>query len=275
MKVDTLLLSGCSTKGNAIIGSLITLVNKKIIDLEKIETYICCSGGAIIGLLMCCGYNLSFINHLSSKLEYNKLLNINDLNILFDNCGLFDNKILSKIIIKIMYKKYNKKNITLKDLYDLTGKCFMIKVFNLTKKKQEYISYKTHPKLLVSKSIQMTTCIPILFKPIKYKENYYLDGGLTGNMVYSKKNKNYIGIYITTKSECNIENLNIIEYIQLLSYSLFEKYNFNINNNPKIVNLSNIFNESCFDFNINTQQKKDFINKSIEYTLKHIEKYKL
>lgn len=275
MKVDTLLLSGCSTKGNAIIGSLMTLVYKKIIDLEKIETYICCSGGAIIGLLLCCGYNLSFINHLSFKLDYNSLLNIDDLNILFDNCGLFDNKILSNIVTKIIYKKYNKKNITLKDLYNLTGKCFTVKVFNLTKKKSQYISYKTDPDLLVSKSIQMTTCIPILFKPIKYNENYYLDGGLTGNMVYSKKNKNYIGVYITTKCNCNIEKLNIIQYIQLITYSLFEKYNFNVNDNPKIINLTDIFNESCFDFNIKEVQKEYFTKKSIDATLIHIYKYKL
>lgn len=275
MKVDTLLLSGCSTKGNAIIGSLMALVNKKIIDLQKIETYICCSGGAIIGLLLCCGYSLSFIYQLSIRLNYNSLLNIDDLNMLFDNCGLFDNNLLSNIIKKLIYRKYKKIDVTLKDLYDLTDKYFMIKVFNLTEKKTEYISHETHPELLVSESIQMTTCIPILFKPIYYRNNYYLDGGLTGNMVYSKKHKNYMGIYITTKCDCNIDKINIIQYIQLLTYSLFENYDFNIDNNPKIINLSDIFNESCFDFNINDEQKKNFTIKSIETTVNHINKYKL
>ncbi len=275
MKVDTLLLSGCSTKGHAMIGSLMTLVNKKIIDLEKIKTYICCSGGAILGLLLSCGYSLSFIYHLSLKLDYKTLLNIDDLNILFENCGLFDNNILLELIEKLLYKKYNIKNITLKQLYDLTGKYFLVKVFNLTEKKSEYISYKTYPDLLVSKSIQMTTCIPILFKPVYYNNNYYLDGGLTGNMVYSKNHKNYMGIYITTKCNSNIENLNILQYIQLLTYSLFEKYKFNVNDNPQIINLSDIFNESCFDFNIKEVQKEYFRKKSIEATLLHIYKYNL
>jgi len=94
-------------------------------------------------------------------------------------------------------------------------------------------------------------------------------------MVYSKNHKNYMGIYITTKCNTNIENLNIIQYIQLLTYSLFEKYNFNINDNPKIINLSDIFNESCFDFNIKEVQKEYFRKKSIDATLLHIYKYNL
>ena len=274
MKVDTLLFSGCSTKGHAMIGSLMTLVNNKIFDLEKINTYICCSGGAIIGLLMSCGYSLSFIYRLSFSIDYKKLLNIDDLNILFDKCGLFDNNVLIDLVEKILYKKFKKINITLKQLYNKTGKLFMIKVFNLTEKKYEYISYKTHPDLSVSKSIQMTTCIPILFKPVLYNKNYYLDGGLTGNMVYSRDHKNYIGIYITTRCEYDIENINIIDYIQFLSNSIFEKYDFDVKNNSRIVDLD-IFNDSCFNFDIDDVKKKIFIKKSIDYTLNHIKKYKL
>ena len=137
MKVDTLLLSGCSTKGHAMIGSLMTLVNKTIIDLEKINTYICCSGGSIIGLLLSCGYSLAFTHHLSLEIDYKKLLNIEDLNKLFDKCGLFDNKILEELVENIIYNKFKIKNITLKQLYDETGKNFTVKVYNLTKKKTE------------------------------------------------------------------------------------------------------------------------------------------
>ncbi len=275
MKVDTLLFSGCSTKGHAMIGSLMTLVNKNIIDLENINTYICCSGGAIIGLLLSCGYSLAFTYRLSFEIDYKKLLNIEDLNKLFDKCGLFDNKVLEELVEKLLYNKFKIKNITLKKLNELTNKIFIAKVYNLTDKTSVYISYENYPNLCVSQLIKITTCIPILFKPILYEKKYYLDGGLTGNMVYSQDHKNYMGIYITTKCNCNIENLNIIQYIQLLTYSLFEKYNFNVNDNPKIINLSDIFNESCFDFNIKEEQKEYFRKKSIDATLLHIYKYKL
>ena len=107
----------------------------------------------------------------------------------------------------------------------------------------------------------MTSCIPILFKPVKYNNNYYLDGGLTGNMVYSQDHKNYIGIYITTRCDCDIENINMIDYIQLLSNSIFEKYDFDVKNNQRIVNLD-IFNDSCFNFDIDIDKKK-YLSKKV------------
>ena len=263
MKVDTLLLSACGTKGNGIIGSLMTLISKKIIDLKNIDTYICCSGGAIIGLLLSCGFNLQFINKLSSRLEYKSLLDINNLNNLFDNCGLFENTSIYNIIEKILFKKFNLQNITLKMLYEKTDKTYIAKVYNLSKNKEEYISYKNYPDLSVSTLIQMTSCIPLLFKPIKYNDEYYLDGGLSGNMVYSKD-----------YCECDIENIGLFDYMQLLSNSIFEKYEFDVENNARIVKLD-IFSESCFDFNIDNNKKKEFIEKSVETTLDHIKKYKL
>ena len=274
MKVDTLLFSGCSTKGHAMIGSLMTLVNKNIIDLENINTYICCSGGAIIGLLLSCGYSLAFTYRLSFEIDYKKLLNIEDLNKLFDKCGLFDNKVLEELVEKLLYNKFKIKNITLKKLNELTNKIFIAKVYNLTDKTSVYISYENYPNLCVSQLIKITTCIPILFKPILYEKKYYLDGGLTGNMVYSQDHKNYMGIYITTRCECEIENINMIDYLKLLSNSIFEKYDFDIKNNKQIVNLD-IFNDSCFNFDIDIDKKNIFIKKSIEYTLNHIKKYKL
>jgi len=274
MKVDTLLFSGCSTKGHAMIGSLMTLVNKNIIDLENINTYICCSGGAIIGLLLSCGYSLAFTYRLSFEIDYKKLLNIEDLNKLFDKCGLFDNKVLEELVEKLLYNKFKIKNITLKKLNELTNKIFIAKVYNLTDKTSVYISYENYPNLCVSQLIKITTCIPILFKPILYEKKYYLDGGLTGNMVYSQDHKNYMGIYITTRCECEIENINMIDYLKLLSNSIFEKYDFDIKNNQRIVNLD-IFNDSCFNFDIDIDKKNIFIKKSIEYTLNHIKKYKL
>ena len=45
----------------------------------------------------------------------------------------------------------------------------------------------------ILKLLQMTTAIPILLKPIKYKGDLYLDGGLSGNCpIEINKSKNYL-----------------------------------------------------------------------------------
>ena len=62
MEIDSLFLSGCGTKGNAFIGSLKALIENKIIDLEKIKRYVCCSGSSVIILLVICNYKLDIIH---------------------------------------------------------------------------------------------------------------------------------------------------------------------------------------------------------------------
>ena len=109
MKIDTLFLSGCGTKGNAFTGTLFALVQKKIIDLKKIERYVCCSGSSIVAIMLCCGYSLQMISKLSDKLDYLKMLNLDDLDNIFLNNGIFTNDNIGKFINNIINLKYKKK----------------------------------------------------------------------------------------------------------------------------------------------------------------------
>ena len=91
MEIDTLFLSGCGTKGNAFIGSLKALIKHKTINFEKIIRYVCCSGSSIIALLLICNYPIDTIHKLSDRLNYDELLDLNDLDILFNYQGVFSN----------------------------------------------------------------------------------------------------------------------------------------------------------------------------------------
>jgi len=272
MLIDTLLLSACGTKGNIFIGSLLALSEKKIIDFDKIKRYICCSGGAIVGFLLCCGYSLNAIRHISENIDYESILDLNDLDNLFDNNGLFSNDKVGKLIQIILKHKYNRDNLSLKEFYKLTKKRFIIKVFNLSLNNEGYISYKNHPNMSIITLIQMTTCIPFIFKPIIYNDHYYIDGGITGNMVFNSKYKNYFGIYICNKCQCDISKLTFLDYINRIVYNMSEKYDFEIKNNPRIINFNN-FEESSLNFDVDNDTKNSFIIKSYDITIKHINKY--
>ena len=56
-------------------------------------------------------------------------------------------------------------------------------------------------------AMQISTCIPIIFKPIKYNNYYYVDGGISNNIPFlkNKKYKNYLLLYVTT-IENNLKN---------------------------------------------------------------------
>ena len=69
------------------------------------------------------------------------------------------------------------------------------------------------------------SCVPLLFKPIIYKGDYYIDGGMCGNYPddFKLKHKNYIGFRINSnklsirKFENEINT--IIDYFRIL-YSI-------------------------------------------------------
>ena len=275
MNIDTLFLSGCGTKGTAFIGAFKALIEKNIIDFKQIRRYVCCSGSSIIGVLLCCGYNLNFICNLSNKLDYSKLLNLDDLDDIFLNQGLFSNDNIGKLIDNIIQKKYNKKNISLKQFYQLTNKHLICKVYNLSQKCEEYFSYENHPNMKVSTLVQMTTCIPLFFKPIKYNDKYYIDGGILCIMPFIDKYKNYIGLYIK-EDEKNIRDMNTFEYYTYINNCLTDKCNINIDkyNESRIIQIyTKIL--PCIDFDV-CQKDKEIIKKcGYDKTILHIDKFEL
>ena len=273
MNIDTLFLSGCGTKGTAFIGAFKALIEKNIIDFKQIRRYVCCSGSSIIGVLLCCGYNLNFICNLSNKLDYSKLLNLDDLDDIFSNKGLFSNGNIGKLIDNIIQTKYKKNDTTLKQFYDLTKIHFVCKVYNLSDKCNEYFSYENHPNMKVSTLVQMTTCIPFFFKPIKYKDKYYIDGGVLCVMPFIEKYKNYLGLYIHAKEKSKIEELNLFEYITYINNCLTKNCKLDIQD-KRMLHIYTLF-MPCIDFDVCLDDKNMIKKCGYDETILHIDKFEL
>ena len=273
--IDTLLISGGGTKGNIIIGSLKALTENNIIknDYSNLKNIISCSVGSIIAFFICCGLTPSTIFKLSNNINYNKLINYNDLdNLLFEN-GLFKNDKIVNVINTTLYKLYGVYDLTLLNFYKLTNIKFISKVYNLNEKKSEYISYKTNPDLKLSILIKMTTCIPILFKPVIYKNKYYIDGGMEGSFVDNITNSDkYIGIYIYNKNKDIYslnKNNNFINYLfNVINAITYRK----VENSNKIIYVYNK-NNSFVDFEIKKENKLDDYISGYKQTIIHINEY--
>lgn len=274
MKIDTLFLSGCGTKGSAFIGSLKYLYEKDII--KNIKRYVCVSGSSIIGVLLCCGYNINSIYHINDRLNYTDLIDLDDLNEIFSNKGLFQNDKIGDLIETILYKKYGIQNMTLKVFYDKCKIHYICKVYNLSKKCEEYFCYKTNPDLKVSTLIKMTTCIPFFFKPIKYNNDYYIDGGILCMMPFIKKYKNYLGIYIKENKDDNIDDMSIFNYYIYINSCLTQKYKIDMDKLDKS-RMIYIYTKNipCVNFDICKNDKIHMLNDGYLQTQKHIEKYNL
>jgi len=277
MKVNTIMLCACGTSINKIAGYLFALKQYNLLekDYSNIKRFIGCSSGSIVALLMSIGIPLNVMYNISDRINYSTLLDINNLDNLFNNTGLFDTINIKKTIDNILEKFNIKKNITFLELYNKTNNKLIIKVFNLSLNKEEYISYKNFPDMPVSLSVCMSSAIPFLFKPVIYNDYLFADGAMTGATPFIKKYKNYISITIEDNEVLLSNNLTFTKYITRMIQSTNNKYKNNeFYNNKRNIIIKSDSNE-CMDFCIKSNKKKEDLISGYNQTVKHINKYNI
>lgn len=267
MKIDTLILSGGGVKGAAFMGSIKYLVENNIINFNNINKIYCVSAGAlfIISLILV-NYDLNILENDLYNYDILKLINLDDISLknFIDNYGMINNNYIYKYIQEILINKYNCDSMSLLKFYKLFGKHIIIKVTNISNNKIEYIDHINNPKINILKLIQMTTSIPFLISPIKYKNNLYLDGGLTGNSISEMNKDDYLNIEIYNISK---KMDNIFDFVSKIGKLhspdyLVREYN---KRNIKI-----ICDNSAFNFKLNNQDKKKIFDEGYKQTKEHI-----
>lgn len=179
MTIKSVVLSGGASKGLAYIGVL-KYISENPDTFKGVTEYIGCSIGAFASLLFILGYNHTTLENIFNN--YNlELLKSFKVSNFFKEYGL-DNGKKIKTFIKLFIKtKGLDENITFEELYNLTKKKLITVVSNVNERKTEYLSVDTVPDMPVYIAVQMSMAIPLIFQPIEYKGNLYVDGGLTCN----------------------------------------------------------------------------------------------
>ena len=270
--LDTLILSGGGLNSICILGFIKLLINNNIIDFNQIKNIISVSASSFFIIPLILGMSVDATIKLMTGLN-KELINIDDFsfNTLIDEFGLFSNEFFTNYLTSIFKSMDINENITLQELFNLSNINLVIKVSNISKNKIEYLNHINHPNVEVKNAILMTTSVPIIFKPIKYNHDIYIDGAFSGNfpIEYAKKNKyhDYIGINIINRNNDKINDINT--YINALFNQPMSNTDI-IKNNKKIFTI--IFQESGVMKAISDCSKESKI-KIINYAILETEKY--
>jgi predicted acylesterase/phospholipase RssA len=269
--MDTLILSAVGIKGIYYIGVYMSLLEHNIINSKTLKHIICCSSGCIFGLCILLDYSIDFIYKITDGMDMDKFINYEDLIDVFSDNGLFTIDKVENFYSLLIYHKFNVRDITFKELYEKTNKEYIVKVYNYTDTKTEYLSYINNPDLSVIKAISMSCCIPIFFKPIKYNDKLYIDGGVTGPTpdIKDEKYKNNITIKICNNIKHDEEE-SIFNYINNLLIILVKQ---DSNNSKYEINIPCIKDMSFANFQIEQECKKEMIDYAKLFTDIHIYKY--
>lgn len=268
---NEVIISSGGIKGCALLGALTEFL--KNYYLKKINYYTGCSAGSIICLLLNLDYTINEINEIMFKINFSIFQDLKVVN-LIEKYGLDEGIKFTNFFRAIIINKNYNSNITFKELYNNTKKILTFSVTNITKGIPEYHNYITTPDLSILLSLRMSMNIPILFAPIFYNNNYYVDGALLDPFPYFyNKNTYKIGFWIFDKNELNfikhrnglfIKELSnsftyIIELLKIIYINYMKKYYKKIPENVIYINFD-LINEHFEKFDLKYEDKIKIFN---------------
>jgi NTE family protein len=192
--------------------------------LKEIHNVIGSSGGSIIALMIVlqCEYkDMIHITKRSYEKHKDKLkITFGSLINLYKKYGMTENKIVDLIVDDILDFKKIDYNVTFLELIKITGKNIIIPVTNLTQRKIEYLSVDTYPEMKIKTAIKMSTSVPIIFEPIKYYNDYYVDSMIYNNFpvdYFNQFSADVLGINLKNYFSNEEQNkMSLRKFIQLL-----------------------------------------------------------
>ena len=175
--------SGGGAHTLAFVGAIKYLEEKG--HVKNVRNIIGASGGTFFALLLFLNWSYERI-HAYCTTDLVKYLGQNIVTVaslikLPYHYGLNDGRVIIDIVEDVLTKSGVDKDATFIDLAKLFGKHIVIATTNVTQKRIEYLSVDTEPDMKVTTAVRMSTSIPILFTPVKYYDDLYVDSLIYNN----------------------------------------------------------------------------------------------
>ena len=180
MTIKHIVLSAASYKVLYMIGAINLLNEQKYYKIEEIKSIHGTSAGCLFGLALCLKLDWkNFLDYIINR-PWDKDFNFTVTKVIegIEKKGMLNIQHFYSIFSTPFKQKGLKVDISLKELYEYSKIELYTYAVNLTTFKVEQFSYKTHPDLKAIEAIYMSCCLPFVYQPMKYKDHYYVDGGL-------------------------------------------------------------------------------------------------
>lgn len=226
--------------------------------------------------------DIYFKNYQFTHIDPNNIFN------LISNYGICDTSKVRKPLEDILEKLYNIRDITFADYLKRTGKDLHINATCINTGLITDFCNEQFPNMSVLTAIEASICIPLIFKPIEYDNNLYMDGGASNNLPLHivKCNPGYklLAFCIKSINEKKTEVLkqNFFSYLlnicsSIINSTVFLELENSKNNDTIIVNTGDIpipgLSIEFKNNNIILDFSKEDIEKAIVYGYERIYKH--
>lgn len=188
---DALIFKGGGTKGVVYSGALKRLEEAGVV--EGIKKFAGTSAGSQVAALLAFGYTGDELKEINRTSPWDRLLDRNrgpcglcaNLTRLVRKFGICKGTFLENYLDDLFAKKCGMQRCTFQQLYDLNGHELKLGTCNMITKRFEFLDYHTHPDMPIAVACRASSSIPIVFKPVRWRNALYVDGGLEGNLPVS------------------------------------------------------------------------------------------
>ena len=175
----TLVLSAANLHGVMYVGAIRYLIQCE--QHKHIRTIIGSSSGALFGFMFAIGLTYEEMVTVIENVFCNigiPCISLTKMIFAWSGMGILNSAWKTEYIRLLIKKRFQRTDINFADFATLTGKNLVITGSNITAQKAEYFSAETTPTMSLIDALNISTCIPFVFRPLAYKDNLYVDGGL-------------------------------------------------------------------------------------------------
>ena len=181
--IKHIVINGGGPTGIMCYGALKCLFENKFIQLENIQSVYGTSAGAIIAAIILLKYDWTTLDDYILKRPWNKVFKLEPDHFfeMYTSKGLFQFDLVKEFLKPLLTAKDLTEEVTLKEFYEFNGidfHCFTVEMNSFQKID---LSHTSHPDLPLLKALNMSSAVPILFKPIIDEDKCHVDGSLLDN----------------------------------------------------------------------------------------------
>jgi len=229
--IKHIVINGGGPTGLLCYGALKQLFKQDFINIDNIKSIYGTSAGAIIAAIISLKYDWQTLDDYFLKRPWEKVFKLEPDNLfeLYSSKGFFQFSMVREILKPLLTAKDLDENITLKEFYEYNQidiHCFTVEMNSFQKID---LNHKTYPELSLIKALEMSSAVPILFKPIIEEDKCYVDGSLFDNYPINEclhnegcGNDEILGIKNkwSNKEQLINSEMNIFQYLQLSMHQI-------------------------------------------------------
>lgn len=177
----SLMLGGAADLTVAYTGVLKRVFEERVFETYDVVEAIGSSAGSLYALLLCLGVRTEdAIRKIVEKAIHEHHINALDVNGLFrflDDFGIDDGRNIHTVVGTLVPPTTTFKDLTQRP-EAAAGPNLRVLGTNITHSRLETFDAAATPDMPIALAIRISTCVPIMYKPVLYKENLYVDGCL-------------------------------------------------------------------------------------------------